>query len=213
MKKGLLNFVRDRIMGAVRLALSPTFLFILLGAALLWYTSKLSYDYETEMPLTIRIDDQKYRLTAIVSGRGSNILAHQLSLKSTLGFTLDELVSRPSRETTGALTITPASLQRAIGDKIDDLQIVQVLEAPEFLPVAAEASGSDDGAAAADAVGGDGAGSGSVEGSDAGAAETPREKRKRERRERRQARAAESSEAGAEVGAESSESGSEIGAR
>ena len=130
--------IGDRVRGVFRQFLSPTFLFILLGSAMLWYVSKLGNNYDTEMPLNIRIDGQKYRLTANVSGRGSTILAQRLSLKSRLSFTLDELVSRPSRDNPGALTITPVSLQRAINGKISDLTVVEVTKAPDFVPEEAE---------------------------------------------------------------------------
>ncbi len=163
MKKGMFNITGESIRKVAREALSPTFLFILLGAALLWYTSKLSYEYTTEMPIGIRIDGQKYRLTAIVKGRGSSILAQRLSLKSRLTFTIDELASRRSNETPGALIITPTSLQNAINGKIKDLEITQVIAAPEFMPPAAEADPD---------------------------AESPREKRQRERKERKEAKEA-----------------------
>jgi hypothetical protein len=139
MKKGLLAIVADKIRGVFRQALSPTFLVILVISVMLWYASKLSKDYTTDIPMNISIDGQKYRLTATVKGRGSTILAQRLSLKRRLSFTLDELSSRRSRETPGAYTITPASLKRAIGEKIsDDLEITGVIDAPEFIPAAEE---------------------------------------------------------------------------
>ncbi len=134
MKKSVLNITGESVQKVLRQAISPTFLTMLLIAALLWYTSKLSDVYDYEMPLNIRIDGQKYRLTAIVKGRGSSILAQQLSLKRRLNFTLDELSPRKSRQTIGALTISPTSLQGAINGKISDLSIVQVVDAPEFVP-------------------------------------------------------------------------------
>ena len=134
MKKGLFNITGDGVRKVVREALSPTFLIILLGSALLWYTSKLSNSYDTEIPLSVRIDGQRYRFTAIVSGRGSAIMARQLSLKRRPSFTLEELSSHPSRETPGALTITPASLLKAFNGKNTDLIIGQVTEAPDFIP-------------------------------------------------------------------------------
>ena len=147
MKRGLLIITGDQIRKVFREALSPTFLIILLGAALLWYTSKLSNNYDTEIALNVRIDGQKYRFTAIVTGRGSAILARQLSLKRRRSFPLDELSPRPSRETLGALVIAPASLQTAYNGKNtdpDDPVIVEVLEMPEFIPAALE---PEDGAA------------------------------------------------------------------
>lgn len=139
MKKGLLNITGENVRKVVREALSPTFLVIFLASALLWYTTKLSSEYTAEMPLTIRIDGQKYRLTAIVSGRGSTILAQRMSLKRKLNLTLEELSPRPSRGILGALTIAPPSLQNAINGKMsDDLRVVQIVDAPEFIPPAVE---------------------------------------------------------------------------
>jgi hypothetical protein len=160
----------------LRQALSPTFLVILLGSALLWYVSKLSHEYTTDMPLSIRIDGEKYRLEAVVKGRGSNIVAQRLSLKNRLAFTIDELSSRRSTETPGALIITEASLQKAINGKIKDLEITQVTDAPEFIPPAVEEVKEPQKAEAADSEGGEG--------------ETPKEKRQRERAERREAKEA-----------------------
>jgi hypothetical protein len=138
MKKGLFTIVADKTRRVIRQAASPTFLIIVVISVLLWYATELSKNYDTDIPLNIRIDGQKYRITATVSGRGSSILAQRLSLKRRLAFTLDELSPRPSRKTLGALTIAPTSLQRAINGKINDLIIVEVLEAPDFVPPAKE---------------------------------------------------------------------------
>ena len=138
MKKGLLNIIAEKTRNVLRQALSRTFLVCLLCSAVLWYASRLNNEYDTEIPINIRIDGQKYRLTATVTGRGSIILAQRLSLKRRLSFTLDELSPRPSRQTLGALTIAPTSLQRAINSKNTGLTVVQVIDAPEFIPVVKE---------------------------------------------------------------------------
>jgi hypothetical protein len=169
MKKGLLHITGEQVRKVLREALTPTFLVILAGSTLVWYASRLSGEYTTGMPLSIRIDGEKYRLTATVTGRGSAILAQKLSLKRRLSFTLDELSSRPSRETPGALTITGSSLKTAINGKISDLSLVEVTSAPEFIPPAVEEKSSGD----------------------YSAAETPKARRQRERLERREAKAAE----------------------
>jgi len=139
MRARLLYTVGERARRMVRQMLSPTFLVILLTAAVMWYTSKLSTTYDTEMGLDIRIDGQKYRVTAIVSGRGTAILARKLSLKRAQNFTLDELLARRSRTNVGAYTFAPASLQKAINDRMgDDFVIVSVTDAPEFVPHSSE---------------------------------------------------------------------------
>jgi hypothetical protein len=139
MKKRLLTVVADKIRGVIRQALSPTFLIILVISVMLWYALKLNNVYETDIPINIGIDGQKYRITATVKGRGSTILAHQLSLKRRLNFTLDDFSIRRSRETPGAYTISPTSLQRVINERMkekSDVEIKGVVESPEFVPSA-----------------------------------------------------------------------------
>ncbi len=129
-----LNINRDSLKKLVQQALSPAFLVILLGSFLLWYMTKLSYEYTTEMPLNVRIDGQKYRVTAIVHGRGSVLMAQKLLLKGKLNLKMDDLSVRQSKNDPHALTITPASLQRAINSEIKDLDVTQVIDAPDFVP-------------------------------------------------------------------------------
>jgi hypothetical protein len=132
--RGKFGINGDALKKSLKQLVSPIFLLILLGSCLLWYATKLNHEYTTDMPLNVRIDGQKYRLTATVTGRGSVIVAQKLSLKRRLELTLDELSVRRSRETEGALVITPASLQRSINSKIKDLKIDHVVDAPEFIP-------------------------------------------------------------------------------
>jgi hypothetical protein len=148
-KKRLLTVVSDKTRRVLRQALSPTFVGVLLISGLLWYASKLSENYVTDIPLNVKIDGQKYRVVATVKGSGSTILAQRLSLKRKLNFSLDELSSRVSRKTLGALTITHTSLQRAINNKIDGLEIVEVIEAPDFVPSGKEEERSEKAGAAA----------------------------------------------------------------
>jgi hypothetical protein len=119
-----------KVLGRV---LSPAFLIILLTSFLLWYMAKLSHEYTAEMPLNIRIDGQKYRVTAVVNGRGSLLTAHQLSLKK-VNIRSEELAMRPSEEASGAFTITETSLQKALTNRLGNVKIVQIVEIPDFIP-------------------------------------------------------------------------------
>lgn len=167
MKRGLHNITGEAVRKAIREMLSPTFLLILSGVTLFWFASRLNIQYPTEMSLSIRIDGEKYRFDAIVSGRGSAIMARRLSLKRRPDFTLEELSYRRSNETPGALTMNKVSLQRATNNKINDpdFTIVEVVDAPEFIPP-------------------------TVESEDDATTETAKERRQRKRKERREARQA-----------------------
>lgn len=151
MRARLLHTVGERARRIVRQMLSPTFLVILLTAAVIWYASKLNNPYDTEMALYIRVDGQKYRVTTIVSARGSAILARKLSLKRLQNFTLEELSARRSRTNVGAYTFAPASLQKAINDRLgDDFVIVSVVDAPEFVPHSSDRKDKDEKSAGPD---------------------------------------------------------------
>lgn len=130
-----LNINKDKVKKVLQQALSPAFLIILLGSFLLWYMTKLSYEYTTEMPLNVRIDGQKYRVTAVVNGRGSVLMAQKLSLKSKINLKTEDLTVRKSKDNPDAFTITPSSLQKAIDAKTNDLKVVQIIDAPDFIPV------------------------------------------------------------------------------
>ncbi len=126
---------RETLKKVVQQALSPAFLIILLGSFLLWYMTKLSHDYNNvEMPLNVRIDGQRYRVTAVVNGRGSVLMAQRLALKGKINLKMDELTARKSKENPDALTITPASLQRAIDAKTSEIKVTQIVDAPDFIP-------------------------------------------------------------------------------
>lgn len=127
-----LNINKESLKKLLGHALSPVFLVLLLSSFVLWYTTKLGKEYDTEMPLNIRIDGQKYRVTAQVHGKGSTLLAQRLSLKSKINLKLDELSVRPSPDDPNVLIITPASLVKAIDAKTNDIKVVQITDMPEF---------------------------------------------------------------------------------
>jgi hypothetical protein len=135
MKKGFfkkLNINRESLRALLKHAISPVFLVLLLSSFVLWYTTKLGKDYDIEMPLNVRIDGQRYRVTAQVQGKGSTIMAQRLSLKSKINIKLTELKVRKSPENPNALIITPTSLVKAIDSKTNDLKVVQIIEMPDF---------------------------------------------------------------------------------
>jgi hypothetical protein len=127
------NKYMDSIRKVLGRALSPAFLLILLSSCLLWYMAKLSHEYTAEIPLKLRIDGRKYRVEAVVTGRGSMLMAHQLSLKK-VSLRSEDLTIRPSKETPGVQTITKASLQKALTNKLGDLKIVQIEDITDFVP-------------------------------------------------------------------------------
>lgn len=135
MKKSILkklNINRETLRELLRHALSPVFLVLLLSSFVLWYTTKLGKEYTTQMPLNVRIDGQRYRLTAEVHGKGSTLMAQRLALKSKINIALGELSVKPSPDDPSALVITPASMLKAIDSKISEIKVLQIIDMPDF---------------------------------------------------------------------------------
>lgn len=110
--------------------ITPAFLAILFASFFLWYITKLSYTYTTEMPFSINVDGEKFRVECLVEATGQRIIAHRYFSKRTLNLRSSDLqmISSPDHE--GEYIITPLSLQNAISLRYGDIKIVSVGEIP-----------------------------------------------------------------------------------
>lgn len=120
----------------IRKYTSPTFLAMLVIATLLWYVKKLSYTYTTEIPVTVSVIGQQFKVGCMAEGSGYNLFAykHLLSTKVQLGE--DALEAVPGSPDKSAYMVNSFALQNAISMKLDGLRIISVAEPPDI--VAAE---------------------------------------------------------------------------
>ena len=109
---------------------NPVFIGLLGLSLLLWYVTKLSYTYTTDLTVPVRIDSTQYTVRCNVDGVGYQILLHKWSpKKNTIILSADNIAVNPSALVPGAYDISTFALQNIISAKITDLKIKSV-EAP-----------------------------------------------------------------------------------
>ncbi len=113
---------------------SPVFLVMLVASFILWYIAKLSYTYTTEYTVTINTDGEKYKVTCIFEGVGTNLVSYHTSFGKSVRIPLSELKYKKSREEghEEMLVIDPQSLQHAIAVRFSDVKVASIGAVPEI---------------------------------------------------------------------------------
>lgn len=127
--------IKDSLRKFLGQLISPVFVTMLVAALILWYVSKLSYTYTTEMPVNINIDGQRIKVTCLVEGRGTALWGERMSLRSKINIKSSELRTRPSGNPPYVI-IDSASLGKIMSLKANsgDFRIISVTDIPEFNP-------------------------------------------------------------------------------
>ncbi len=112
---------------------SPVFLMLLFSSFILWYVTKLSYTYTTEMPVRVSINGEEFDVPCVVEGAGYRLFAHRYYVSNRVVLRPTDVEMRPS-DSVGFAVITPASLQNAISVRKADIKIVSVGAIP-LVPV------------------------------------------------------------------------------
>lgn len=122
----------DSIVKLFKKYVSPIFLVMLVASFILWYISKLNYTYTTEYNVTINTDGEKYKVSCIVEGVGTNLIGYHTNLFKTVKIPLSELKYKSSREEghEGMIEIDPESLQYAIAVRFTDVKVVSIGSIP-----------------------------------------------------------------------------------
>jgi len=113
---------------------SPVFLVMLVASFILWYIAKLSYTYTTEYTVSINTDGEKYKVTCIFEGVGTNLVSYHTSFGKSVRIPLSELKYKKSREEghEEMLVIDPQSLQHAIAVRFSDVKVASIGAVPEI---------------------------------------------------------------------------------
>ena len=125
-----MNF--DNLLKWIRRSVSPVFIVMLVASFILWYIAKLSYTYTTEQTFRINIDGEKFEVTCVVEGIGTNLFGYRVYHDKVLRIPLSELRTKTSyeEETYGMLIIEPQSLHNAISVRCTDIKIVSIGDVP-----------------------------------------------------------------------------------
>jgi len=114
--------------------ISPVFLALLVASFILWYIAKLNYTYTTEQVVRLDVDGQRFEVTCVVEGVGTNLFAYRVYMNKVLRIPLADLKFKRSREEghEGKILIDPQSLQNAITVQFSDIKIVSIGSVPEI---------------------------------------------------------------------------------
>ncbi len=128
------NDMIERAFNWLRRYVSTAFLMMLVASFILWYIAKLSYTYTTEYTVRVNTDGEKYKVTCIFEGIGTNLVGYHTNFGKTVRIPLSELKYKRSREEghEGMLLIDQQSLLNAIAVRFSDVKVVSIGSIPEI---------------------------------------------------------------------------------
>jgi hypothetical protein len=125
-----------QLLQKIRHYISPVYVVLFVASFILWFIAKLSYTYTTEQTFRVRVGEEKFAVTCVVEGVGTNLFGYRVYHNRNLRIPLDELRTGCSTEegSVGMLTIDPASLRNAIAVRCTDIKIVSIGDVPKINP-------------------------------------------------------------------------------
>ncbi|MBP3455186.1 MAG: hypothetical protein J6K38_02880 [Alistipes sp.] len=115
----------------IRRCISPVFVTLFFAAFVLWYITKLGYDYTTDYQVAVTVDGKTFDVDCKIHGKGLDLFNFKvLSQKRTFDIPLSEL--RYEQVEWGSISIDPVSLQRALSSRIADVDLVSVGAVPSI---------------------------------------------------------------------------------
>lgn len=124
----------ESVLNWLRRYISPVFLALLVASFILWYIAKLNYTYTTEQPVHVNVDGQRFKVSCVVEGVGTNLFGYRVYMNRRLRIPLSDLKYTPSHEMghAGYLKIDSLSLHSAISVRLSDIKVISVGRIPEI---------------------------------------------------------------------------------
>lgn len=125
-----------QLLQKIRHYISPVYVVLFVASFILWFIAKLSYTYTTEQTFRVNVGGEKFAVTCVVEGVGTNLFGYRVYHNRNLRIPLDELRAGCSTEegSVGMLTIDPASLRNAIAVRCTDIKIISIGDVPNINP-------------------------------------------------------------------------------
>lgn len=129
-----MNRILNNLMRRMHRYVSPVFLALLVASFILWYIAKLSYTYTTDQRVRLDVDGERFEVTCVVEGVGTNLFGYRVYSDKVLHVPLAELRYTVSREEghEGKLILDPQSLQNFISLKFSDIKVIAIRSIPEI---------------------------------------------------------------------------------
>ncbi|MCC8036189.1 MAG: hypothetical protein LIO77_09725 [Rikenellaceae bacterium] len=111
---------------------SPVFVALLVLSTLLWYLTKLSYTYQTQIPFTVEVEGNRFNVECVTEGTGYRLVSYKYFKKNVINLNFRDIQTTPSVIKSGSYVINPYSLQNAISVRTADMRIISVGDLPEI---------------------------------------------------------------------------------
>lgn len=113
----------------LRRYISPVFVTLFFAAFVLWYITKLGYDYTTDYTVGVDVNGHVFDVECKIHGKGVDLFnVKVLSKQRNIAVPLSELGFEYVEW--GNIRIDPVSLQRALSSRMTDIDVVSVANAP-----------------------------------------------------------------------------------
>ena len=123
-----------RFLAWLRRYVSPVFIALFVASFILWYITKLNYNYTTDYDVKLNISGERIGVPCVIEGRGTNLFSYKIQIGNRIRIPVDELVTTvvPPEEEGGEemLSIDSKSLKDAISVRVSDIKIVSLGEVP-----------------------------------------------------------------------------------
>lgn len=127
-----MNKFFNRIKATVNKYVSPVFIMLLLLSLIMWYITKLSYTYQSDVPVYIDIEGNKFKVECLAEGTGYKLFSHKFFRQNVITLNFRDIQTTQSVINNNSFVIDPFSLQNAISIRTKDLRILSVGDLPEI---------------------------------------------------------------------------------
>lgn len=110
----------------LRNSVSPVFVLLLFASFVLWYITKLDYNYTTNIPVRVNLDGYKFKVECTAEGRGSELVAHRFNMVDKTRLTFTRVLHAPMAGDSCEIVLSPSSLMNAIATTYPDIRIISI---------------------------------------------------------------------------------------
>lgn len=122
--------MKNDIIAWLRHYISPAFCVMFFAAFVLWYITKLSYTYTTDLNIDVEVAGSEFEVECVVEGVGTNLFGYKLYKGGEVTIPLNEL--RIARHDHNSIVIDSMSLLKALSVRYSDIKIKSIGAIPSI---------------------------------------------------------------------------------
>jgi hypothetical protein len=126
------NNIKHKKKFGLRRLVPPAFIVMLFISLSMWYLTKLDGQYTTDIPVTVDMDGNEFKVTCMATASGRQLLLQKVFRRSRINLDFGDIETSPSELNPNRYVISKTSLQNAIQLVNNDIHIVSVGDIPEI---------------------------------------------------------------------------------